>query len=37
MKGEETAAKLREYADKIDNLERTLAYLQCVKAIEDTR
>jgi hypothetical protein len=37
MKGEGTAAKLREYADKIDNLERTLAYLQCVKSIEDTR
>jgi hypothetical protein len=35
-KGEGTAAKLQEYADKIDNLERTLAYLQCVKAIEDT-
>jgi hypothetical protein len=37
MKGEGTAAKLQEYADKIHNLERTLAYLQCVKAIEDTR
>lgn len=36
-KGEGTAVKLQEYADKIHNLERTLAYLQRVKAIEDTR
>jgi hypothetical protein len=35
-KGEGTAAELQEYADKIHNLERTLAYLQRVKAIEDT-
>jgi hypothetical protein len=29
--------QLQEYVDKIDLLERTLAYLQCIRAIEDIR
>jgi hypothetical protein len=29
--------QLQEYVNKIDILERTLAYLQCIKAIEDIR
>ncbi|PNF38938.1 hypothetical protein B7P43_G07458 [Cryptotermes secundus] len=29
------AIQLQEYIDKIDLLERTLAYLQCIKTIED--
>jgi hypothetical protein len=37
MKIEGTAAYLQEYVEKIDNLERTLAYLHRVKAIEDVR
>ncbi|KAJ4443065.1 hypothetical protein ANN_04715 [Periplaneta americana] len=35
MKVEGTASQLQDHIDKIDNLKRILAYLRCVKAIED--
>ncbi|KAJ9577197.1 hypothetical protein L9F63_006254, partial [Diploptera punctata] len=34
-KAEGTVTKLQEHIEKIDNLERTLAYLRCVIAIEE--
>lgn len=34
---EGTVIQLQEYVDKIDILQRTLAYLQCIKSIEDIR
>ncbi|XP_069691163.1 RAD50-interacting protein 1 isoform X2 [Periplaneta americana] len=37
MKVEGTASQLQDHIDKIDNLKRILAYLRCVKAIEDIR
>jgi hypothetical protein len=37
MNSEGIAIQLQEYIDKIDLLERTLAYLQCIKTIEDIR
>jgi FMN-dependent NADH-azoreductase len=35
LKDEGIPTQLQEYFDKIDHLEKTLAYLHCVKAIED--
>jgi hypothetical protein len=37
LKNEGIATQLQEYFDKIDNLEKTSAYLQFVKGIEDLR
>jgi hypothetical protein len=37
MNSEGIAIRLQEYIDKIDLLERTLAYLQCIKTIQDIR
>lgn len=37
QKDEGIATQLQEYFDKIDNLEKTLAYLHRVKTIEDIR
>lgn len=37
MNSEGIAIQLQEYVNKIDLLERTLAYLQCIKTIEDIR
>lgn len=37
QKDEGIATQLQEYFDKIDNLEKALAYLHRVKTIEDIR
>lgn len=37
MNREGIAIQLQEYVDKIDLLERTLAYLKFIKTIEDIR